>query len=606
MAQTLDTLALDINLNVSGLAEVQQVQTRMRSLDTQIQRGTRTVRAHGQSYTNTSRDMRRWAQGALQQAGYQVGDFFVQIANGTSRMQAFGQQGSQLLGIFGPIGAVAGAGVAIFSAFAVAMERSAGAARSFDQALGEVEAMLGDVRDATDVLNTSTSELRQQYGQAATRVRELAVAELELAVARQRAALSQGMQNEELQAATRRYGDLTRIVDSLGNVYYDTTDAARTLMRDFTQLSGGQAATLARAFFDLRNAANIDDQVAAWQNIQQLLDSSGISLTDLNGPLAAALSGVVALEGATIDLETAFANAAAAGANLPSVMPIFPTAPGGRGTYGMPGVGRTPSWRVRQPSSPGTTTGGGGGGGARATQTYQDLIEQMNREAEARRELLGLSEEMQAIREIELQLLGRVQGEVDAVTAAEIRGAAERIAALNAQNEELERIRTQQEQLAETIGQSFGTAITSIVSGTQSAGDAFRQMAQRIISELFEVLVVQRMVASLTQAIGGGGGGGFLGALLGVTGRAIGGPITGGKPYMVGERGPELVVPSRNGTVIPNNQLGGGQPVQVVYNFQGGVTEADLGRALPLLVERTKREVVEAVQRGGSVARVFS
>jgi len=59
-------------------------------------------------------------------------------------------------------------------------------------------------------------------------------------------------------------------------------------------------------------------------------------------------------------------------------------------------------------------------------------------------------------------------------------------------------------------------------------------------------------------------------------------------------------------TVIDHHKgQSGGQPIQVVYNFQGGVTEADLGRALPILVQRTKREVVDAVQRGGNVARVF-
>jgi Trp operon repressor len=37
--------------------------------------------------------------------------------------------------------------------------------------------------------------------------------------------------------------------------------------------------------------------------------------------------------------------------------------------------------------------------------------------------------------------------------------------------------------------------------------------------------------------------------------RAIGGPIAAGQPYMVGERGPELIVPPNSGTVVPNNQL---------------------------------------------------
>ena len=53
----------------------------------------------------------------LQQAGYQIGDFAVQIQGGTNAAVALGQQGSQLLGIFGPAGAIAGAGLAIATAF---------------------------------------------------------------------------------------------------------------------------------------------------------------------------------------------------------------------------------------------------------------------------------------------------------------------------------------------------------------------------------------------------------------------------------------------------------------------------------------------------------
>ena len=38
---------------------------------------------------------RKFAMGSLQQAGYQIGDYAVQVANGTSQMQAFGQQAPQ-------------------------------------------------------------------------------------------------------------------------------------------------------------------------------------------------------------------------------------------------------------------------------------------------------------------------------------------------------------------------------------------------------------------------------------------------------------------------------------------------------------------------------
>jgi hypothetical protein len=46
-------------------------------------------------------------------------------------------------------------------------------------------------------------------------------------------------------------------------------------------------------------------------------------------------------------------------------------------------------------------------------------------------------------------------------------------------------------------------------------------------------------------------------------GRAAGGPVTAGTPYLVGERGPEIVVPGRSGTVIPNNRIGVGGAINV-------------------------------------------
>jgi hypothetical protein len=50
----------------------------------------------------------------------------------------------------------------------------------------------------------------------------------------------------------------------------------------------------------------------------------------------------------------------------------------------------------------------------------------------------------------------------------------------------------------------------------------------------------------------------------GIIGKAGGGPIWSNKPYLVGERGPEIIVPTQPGNVVPNNQLGGN-----VVNFFG-------------------------------------
>lgn len=50
-------------------------------------------------------------------------------------------------------------------------------------------------------------------------------------------------------------------------------------------------------------------------------------------------------------------------------------------------------------------------------------------------------------------------------------------------------------------------------------------------------------------------------------GRRLGGRMNQNQPYMVGEAGPELVVPDRPSNVVPNSQLSGGQGVTVNFNI---------------------------------------
>lgn len=86
--------------------------------------------------------------GGIQQAGYQLQDFIVQLQGGTSAFVAFGQQGSQLAGAFGAGGAVAGAVIALASVIG----QLAWAARNAAQDLEELAAA-GD-RVASLRLNT--------------------------------------------------------------------------------------------------------------------------------------------------------------------------------------------------------------------------------------------------------------------------------------------------------------------------------------------------------------------------------------------------------------------------------------------------------------------
>ena len=72
------------------------------------------------------------------------------------------------------------------------------------------------------------------------------------------------------------------------------------------------------------------------------------------------------------------------------------------------------------------------------------------------------------------------------------------------------------------------------------------------------------------------------------SGRAVGGPMVGGKGYVVGEKGPEIFRPSTAGTMIPNNQVGGGA---VTVNFS--ITANDTAGFDELITSR--RQLISSI-----------
>lgn len=96
----------------------------------------------------------RWAGsgGAFQQLGYQVGDFAVQVQGGTSAVTAFIQQGSQIAGAFGPVGAVVGAAGAVVGALATSLLRSGQEAET-------TQSKLDDLTQSTDEYRKRLEEI---------------------------------------------------------------------------------------------------------------------------------------------------------------------------------------------------------------------------------------------------------------------------------------------------------------------------------------------------------------------------------------------------------------------------------------------------------------
>lgn len=97
---------------------------------------------------------RSWSKGLsdnrrmVQQVGFQMSDFAVQIAGGQSAMLAFVQQGGQMLQFFGPFGAMAAAALTVFGTMAIMMVKTGTALNDITPIFGVFESELSSVVSA--------------------------------------------------------------------------------------------------------------------------------------------------------------------------------------------------------------------------------------------------------------------------------------------------------------------------------------------------------------------------------------------------------------------------------------------------------------------------
>jgi tape measure domain-containing protein len=173
--------------------------------------------------------------------------------------------------------------------------------------------------------------------------------------------------------------------------------------------------------------------------------------------------------------------------------------------------------------------------------------------------------------------------------------------------------------IANTIGQGMTSAFDALISGTESFGTSLRKIAsgvlQDIAKQLIQIFVINQAINAISSFFGpktGGFGGGVkfnpnvfsMDSLL--PRRAMGGPVSAGSSYMVGERGPELFIPKHGGSIVPNNALGGGSTNVIVNvdasgsNVQGDQAQAkQLGVAVSAAVQA---ELVKQQRPGGLLA----
>jgi tape measure domain-containing protein len=187
------------------------------------------------------------------------------------------------------------------------------------------------------------------------------------------------------------------------------------------------------------------------------------------------------------------------------------------------------------------------------------------------------------------------------------------------------------------IGDAFSTSFKGVISGSMTAkealasfftsvADMFLDMAAQIIAKMIQMAILNTIVGLLPGGSMAGGAGLSSGFNAGTAsaiptdaggwaqsfatvlpGRAKGGPVSSGQTYMVGERGPELFVPGRSGTIVANDKMGGGSTNVVVnVDASGSSVEGNdqganqLGRVISAAVQS---ELIKQQRPGGILAR---
>jgi len=167
-------------------------------------------------------------------------------------------------------------------------------------------------------------------------------------------------------------------------------------------------------------------------------------------------------------------------------------------------------------------------------------------------------------------------------------------------------------------------ALTAGITGAANFADAMKSMAKSVVDSLIKMLIQKYIVDAAFGAITGFIGGsdrmatGATATMSGpasnyfvpsMSGKAIGGSVQSGQPYMVGERGPEMFVPNSQGSIVPNGRSsGGGVVVNQTINVTTGVQQtvrAEIASLMPQIANAAKGAVADAKMRGGNYSKML-
>jgi hypothetical protein len=598
----------------------------MQLISKQAQRAGVTLDKFGQVTAMSNKGMRHFELG-VQQAGYQVGDFFVQVASGTNPMVAFSQQASQLAGFFaGPWGAAIGAGIAIFGALYVAFDRMGDKAGQTQKELAEAIATARiELEELQTGMDSTERGLLANLEAQRQKARELAAAHEMRRQALERVGgdaeffsrMELGRYQEQLEVVREAIQQLEEYRDILAEIDRETARQAAQdsyddrikslaeqnnllrIQREYGEnsvreqdylISLKQQELDALKDAGLLTQAQVDAEMALVREQQQLnnqlteAEANSQALADALERAAAAMSSLTSF-GAGIDrqLQVAIAqvealragqDAASAGVIAGLRIDLEAKRRAAIEAGGDPILANAEAAisssqideleKQRAIAAQLREDQNSSRGGA-TTKTAQEYLDALMQEARYKQEVVGLTEEEARVKEIIFQ--ATKQGIVVSEAQAQV------IASVEAETRKLTEAQAAAQKQQEFYKDTLMDGMESLVTGSKSVNEAFRDMLRNMLLDIYRQKVMEPIAQAGSNFLSGlfmANGGAFnKGVQMFADGGVVNAPTAfghSGGVGVMGEAGPEAIIPLKRG---PDGKLGvaGGGNVTVVQNF---------------------------------------
>ena len=564
--------------------------------------------------TTSGKGMRR-LEVLAQQTGYQLGDLAVQIQGGTNAAVALGQQGSQLLGFFGPAGALAGAGLAITTAFIAPLLKAKEAAEEFNKELEKTSQALelatsGAGSQGMLEINKKIAAVNKEIYEITNRTIDLSYADEELkkqilsAVEANKAADEKRLktlteQKEQLIAQREQLELVKALTNSEAQEAENVREAREAIIRAENERQKRLKEERIKSEQEILQAT-IDAHMQAYEFQTELMKDTyqeGLKLVEVAEEFGERL-GIGLLRAIEL-MQMAKAEA----------------------TVGLDAFGGAGEFKYSAPSTFDPNKGKKRGGAKK--ETVGEYLKSLMEEAEYKRRIVGLSEQETRIQEIIFQAKQR-----DFVVTVEQASA---IAAVEEQTRKLIDAEQKRKSMMETIEGHITNGFMAMVDGSQSVENAFKGMLRNILLEIYKQQVAEPAAEGIGNLLKKGfsswfGGGQTTASAYGnifqngsVKAFANGGVVNGATFFpmsngtgLMGEAGPEAIMPLKRG---PNGKLGveasGGQQVVVnqSFNFAANGDESVkkiIAQAAPQIAQMTQKQIMDSRRRGGQMKAAFS